>query len=391
MRPIPTIQQLNSNISNDLKNKLSLLSDALKKVLNAFALVMSGQFHLAYLYLRDTQDNVFPDTATTEEFGGTLDRQGLIYLNRRRFPDSIGTFSVSVTGVAASVLRENLTFKSNEGTLNPGQLYILDSEYILTGTDDVIQVRSLGAGSTYNLAVSDNLTITEPIIGVDKTVTVTAVVTQPRAGETVELYRQAILNAIQLEPQGGSRADYRQWATDAQGVRLVYPYVADVNTGIVSIYVEAVLIDSEDGKGTPTTAILDDVEEVLNYDPDVTKPIYERGRKPVQAFLDVLPIVLVPVDVTITGLNVSTPAIQATIQSSIEAMLYKVRPFISGADLLRNKNDVLYYGRVQSVVTESLTNGNFYTNLDLDVDGNAVTSYEFNLGNIPYLRNITFI
>lgn len=390
MKPIPTIQELNANIAGDLKNKLNLIGNFLKQVLNALGLVLSGQFHLAYLYLRDIQDNIFPDTATTLANGGTLERLGNIYLNRGMFPDSIGSFTVSVTAVAGSVLRQNLTFKSNEGTLNPGQVYILDSEYICTGTSDVVTIRSLGAGATYNLAVGNALTITEPVIGVDKTVNVTAVVVQPRAGETVELYRQAILNAIQLEPQGGSRGDYRQWATDAQGVRLIYPYVTDITTGLVSIYVEAVLIDSTDGLGTPTMAILNDVDAVINFDPDVTKPTYERGRKPVQAFLDIQPIVLIPVDVTIYGLNVDTPEIEATVEASLNAMLYKVRPFIAGADLLRNKNDILYFGKVQSIVTESLTNGNFFNTLELFVDGSSEITYQFDNGNIPYLRTLTF-
>jgi len=391
MKPIPNITQLNTNIAGDLKNKLNLSNNPLKRVLNALALVLSDQFYLAYLYLRDIQDNIFVDTATTAEFGGSLERQGLIYLNRGMFPDSIGVFKLSVDGVAGSVLRANLTFKSNEGTLNPGQVYVLDSEYICTGTADEIEVRSIGAGVAYNLNVADNLTITEPVIGVDKTVTVTEVVEQPKAGETVELYRQAILSAIQLEPQGGSRADYRQWATDAQGVRLVYPYVRDGEPSNLDVYVEATLVDSTDGKGTPSSTILDDVEEVLNYDPDISKPIYERGRKPAQAFLNVLPIVLVPIDVQITDLSDSSAAVQATIQSALEDMLYRVRPFISGADLQRNKNDILYYGKVQSVVTESLVNGNFFNLLKMYVDGNEEVSYEFTLGNVPYLNNLTFV
>lgn len=390
MKPIPTIQDLNTNISSDFQNRLGLIANYLKKTLNALMLVLSGQFRLLYLYLRDIQDNIFPDTATTAANGGTLERLGRIYLNRDIFPDSIGSFAVAVTAVNGSVLRQNLTFKSNEGSLNPGQVYILDAPYTCTGTDDVITIRSLGAGSTYNLAVGNNLTITEPVIGVDKTVTVAVVDVQPRAGETIELYRQAILNAIQLEPQGGSRADYRQWATDAQGVRLVYPYVEDINTGVVLVYVEAVLIDSIDGKGTPTSSILEDVDNVINFDPDVTKPIYERGRKPVQAFPSVIPINLIPVDITITGLNISTLEIRATIKSSIESTLYKVRPFIAGADLLRNKNDILYYGKMQGIVTESLKDGNFFNVLELFVDGNSVTSYQFDLGNIPYLRNLNF-
>lgn len=391
MKPIPTIKEINANISSDLRSKLNLTIDYLKKTFDAFSLVISAQFHLSYLHLRDIQDNVFPDTATTADHGGTLERQGVIYLNRPPFPDSIGSFKVYVTGVAGSVLRTNLTFKSNDDSLNPGQVYILDSEYILIGTGDEIEIRSIGAGTDYNLNVSDNLTITEPVIGVDKTVTITEILVQPKAGETIDLYRQAILNAIQLEPQGGSRADYRQWSTDAQGVRLVYPYVRDVDASIIDLYVEATIVDSIDGKGTPSSTILDDVADVVEMDPDVTKPINERGRRPMQADVRVSAISLVPVDITITGLNDDSAAVKTAIESSITEFLYDVRPFISGADLRRNKNDILYSGKVQSVVTEALVNGNFFNVLDLAVDGNIVTSYEFDLGNIPFLNTLTYV
>lgn len=391
MKPIPTIKNLYSDISNDLRSKLGITVDNLKKTFEAQALVLSAFFHLAYLYLSDIQDNIFPDKATTADQGGTLERQGMIYMNRNPFPDSIGSFKVAVTGVAASVLRANITFKSNENALNPGQLYILDSEYVLTGIGDQIEIRSIGAGVDFNLNVYDELTITEPVIGVDKTVKVLEVLVQPKAGESTELYRQAILNAIQLEPQGGSRADYRQWSSDAQGVRLVYPYVRDVDTSIIDVYVEATLVDSTDGKGTPSLSILTEVEDVIEMDPDITKPLNERGRRPMQADVQVSAIVLVPVDVTITGLNDNAISVQNAIESSIIDFLYDIRPFIVGADLRRNKNDILYSGKVQSVVTEALINGNFFNVLDLYVDGNLITSYEFTLGNIPYLRNLTFV
>jgi uncharacterized phage protein gp47/JayE len=391
MKPIPSIKDINSNMSNDIRSRLNLTIDYLKKTYDALVLVLSAQFHLAYLFLSDIQDNIFPDKATTADQGGTLERQGLIYMNRNPFPDSIGSFKVSVIGVAGSVLRVNLTFKSNEGALNPGQLYILDSEYTLTGTGDEIEIRSIGAGVDYNLNIADNLTITEPVIGVDKTVTVSEVIVQPKAGETTELYRQAILNAIQLEPQGGSRADYRQWSSDAQGVRAIYPYVTDIDAGTIAIYVEATIADSTDGKGTPTPSILDEVEDVIEMDPDITKPLNERGRRPMQADPNIQSITLVPVDITITGLNDDSASVKSTIESSINDFLYDVRPFIAGADLRRNKNDILYSGKVQSVVTEALINGNFFNILDLYVDGNIVTSYEFTLGNIPYLRNLTYV
>lgn len=390
MKPIPTIVEINQNISGDLKSRFNLFSDKLKKTFNALALVLSGQFHLVYLYLRDIQNNIFPDTATSELQGGMLERLGRIYLNRNPFNATIGRFNISVVGVAGSVLRENLTFKSNEDALNQGQVYVLDLEYTLTGTDDVIEVRSIGSGVEFNLNVGNRLTITEPIIGVDKTVTVTEIIEQPKASEDLELYRQAILTAIQLEPQGGSKGDYRQWATDAQGVRLVYPYVRDSNASIVDIFVEATLADSVSGTGVPTTTILNDVLEVINEDPDVTKLPYERSRKPMQADVQVSAITRVPIDINITGLNNNTASVQSTIESAIVDFLYKVRPFIDGADLRRNKNDILYSGKLQSAVTDSLTNGNFFNDLTVLVDGNAVVFYEFDLGNVPYLRNLNF-
>lgn len=389
MKAIPSIIQLNSDISNDLRSKLGLTDDDLKKVVSALPLVLSGQFKLAYLFLGDIQDNCFPDTATSELNGGTLERLGKIYLNRNPFPDSIGVFRLSITGVTGSVLRSNLTFKSNDDALNAGQVYVLDTAYTLTGTADQITVRSIGSGVTFNLNVGNNLTITEPVIGVDKTVTVVSVTEQPKAGETEELYRQAILNAIQLEPQGGAKSDYRIWSSDAQGVRLVYPYVRDGAAGTIDVYVEATLVDSNDGKGTPTTTILNDVLSVINLDPDVTKEDYERGRRPIQANVVVLPIALKPVDVTITGLNDNSSSVRLSIKKSLTSFLYGIRPYVDGADLLRNKNDILYSGNVQGVVTDTLKNGNFFNVLELKVDGNIIISYEFELGNIPYLRNLT--
>lgn len=386
MKNIPSIIQLNQDITNDLRSKLGLTDDDLKKVASALPLVLSAQFKLAYLFLGDIQDNCFPDKATTELNGGTLERLGRIYLNRNPFADSIGVFKLSVTGVAGTVLRSDLTFKSNDDALSAGQVYVLDTAYTLTGTADIITVRSIDAGLSVKLNVGNKLTITEPVIGVDKTVTVTFVEEQPKSGETEELYRQAILNAIQLEPQGGAKSDYRIWANDAQGVRLVYPYVRDGEAGTIDVYVEATLDNSTDGKGTPSSTLLGDVEDVIKFDPDNTKEDYERARRPIQANVVVLPISLVPVRVIITGLSDTSTDVKNAIKSSLESFLYKVRPYVDGADLLRNKNDILYSGNVQSIVTSTLKNGNFFNFLELQVDGVIETSYEFGLGNIPYLE-----
>lgn len=389
MRAIPNLNELKDAIANDLKQKLNLSDSNLKYVLDAMDSVLAAQFKLVYLYLSDIQNNIFPDTADIEANGGTLERLGRIYLNRNPRPATSGIFKLSVTGTAGAVLRNSLTFKSNENSKNPNKLYILDAEYTLTGTDDEIEVRSLGGGVDFDLDVDDQVTITEPVIGVNSTLTVLEVIEQPLASEDIEVYRQNILDAIQLEPQGGSRTDYRIWANDAQGVRKVYPYVKNGDAGTVQVYVESVL-PGTDGNGTPSTPLMESVENVILFDPDETKPLNERGRIPIQATLEVLPIEPIPVDVEIIGLNDTSSAVLTSIENNIKTYLLDVRPYIAGADLPRTKNDILYSGRVQSVVTDVLDSSNFFTGFVMQVAGNTENSFQFTLGSIPYLRNITY-
>lgn len=391
MRAIPTIENIYIAIANDLKSKLNLSDDDLKKVFNAFDVVLAAQFKLVYLYLSDIQNNIFPDTADLVENGGTLERLGEIYLGRNPNPATVGIFEVTVTGTVGAVLRSELTFKSNEDSKNPGKLYILDAQYELVAGVNTIQIRALSGGTDSDLDLLDELTITEPVIGVDSLVVVSAVITQPTASETVENYRQAILDAIQLEPQGGAKTDYRLWAADAPGVRKVYPYVRNNAAGLVDVYVEATEEDSTDGNGTPSATLLQTVLDVIELDPDTTKPLNERGRRPIQAIVETQPITLLPVDVTIFGLNDSGASVQTAIQENLKAFLLNVRPYIAGADLPRNKNDILYDARLQAVVTDVIEPSNFFTDFEMQVQGVVLNSFVFTLGNIPYLRNLTFL
>lgn len=389
MRPIPTLIEIRNSVANDLRNKLNLNDDDLRKVVDAFSSVQAAQIRLLYLFLFDIQNNIFPDTADLAENGGQLERIGLIYLNRQPFPATSGLYDVNVTGITGSTLRSGLTFKSNDNSRNPGFLFVLDAEEVLNGTN-IFEIRALTSGLDSLLDVGDTLTITEPVIGVEQTITITEITTEPRSSESTDNYRKAILDAIQLEPQGGAKTDYRLWSNDAQGVQKVYPYIKQGEAGVVQIFVEAVLADSTDGFGTPTAALLIDVDDVCQLDPDITKPLNERGRRPIQAALEVLPIEIVPVDVDIIGLNETSIEIVADVLAAITFFLTDVRPYIAGADLIRDKNDILYSGRVQSVITDTLSPTNFFNDFVLYVDGVAVTNYTFSLENIPYLRNVNY-
>jgi uncharacterized phage protein gp47/JayE len=390
MKPIPSIQAIYNKLANDLKTKLGLSDNDLKFVIDAMSGVLAAQFKIVYLYLSDIQNNIFPDTADVAANGGTLERMGLIYLNRLPFPATNGIYAVTVTGVTGAVLRAGLTFKSGDNSTSPGNLYVLDNEYTLTGVTDIISLRSLDPGLDFILKLGDQLSPTEPVLGLDQTAVVTAITESPVEAEDIEIYRQAIIDAIQLEPQGGAKTDYRIWSSDAQGVRKVYPYVKQGEAGTVQVFIEATTVDSTDGHGTPTTSLMDDVRAVIEFDPDTTIPTNDRGRRPIQANVEVLPISSRPVDVNISGLQNNTAEIRASIQSSLIDYLYTIRPYIAGADLSRDKNDVLTSSKLISVIIDTIGNDNSFTEISLFVDGVQVITNTFSLSNIPYLRNVTY-
>lgn len=391
MKPIPTLTELQDRLYKDIAKKLGISDNNMKEVIGAFSASIAGELKLAYLYLQDIQKNVFPDTADTAADGGELNHHGQIQLNRQPKPATSGIYVAEVTGITGSVLSAGITFKSNAESNAPGNLYVLDADYILTAETGSIALRALNAGPDYLLNVGDTLTATEPLIGVNEIATITEVTTPPVAAESITLYRQNIIDAIRLEPQGGSKTDYRLWAADAQGVERVFPYVKNGEAGTVQVYVEATVTDSTDGNGTPPQGILDEVEDVINFDPDESLPVNDRGRLPLGVVLEVLPIVTKPVDVDIISLQTVTPSIESAVRNNLTDFLFSVRPFIAGADLLAEKNDVLTAVKAQAVVSDTVGNANTFIDFKIYVDGVEVNTYTFSGGNLPYLRNVNYV
>lgn len=390
MKPIPSTVELQNRLSADITAQLEISDVGMKRVIDAISSVLAGELKLTYLYLQDIQNNVFPDTADLSVEGGELNRIGQIQLNRQPRPATSGIYKVAVDGDLGAVLKAGLTFKSNSESKSPGNLYILEQDYILTGTDDEITLRSLDAGPDFILEDEDTLTATEPLIGVDQIATIVDVTTQPTAAESITLYRKNIIDAIRLEAQGGARTDYRLWSADAQGVERVFPYVKVGEAGTMQVFVEATVTDSTDSNGTPSTALINEVIAVITFDPDITLPTNQRGRLPMGVVLEVLPIITKPVDIDIIGLQNDTPTVRSTISRNMKDFLFTVRPYIAGTDLPRDKNDILTAVKAQAVVSDTVGNANTFVDFRIYVDGVEQNTYTFSGGNIPYLRNVTY-
>lgn len=389
---IPTISELYTQILADVEGELgSSVSIFGKAYIRASVAVQSAKMKLYYLTLAGVQKNIFIDTADPEAIGGTLERFGRVKLGRDPFPATNSKYTVEVTGNIAAIVKAGTQFKSDDNSANPGKLFVLDVEKTIVTVPDTMQLRSLETGLDTRLIVTNTLTSTSPIANVDKLVTVTVEDEIPLGAEDLEVYRQKGIDAYQLEPQGGAPADYRIWSADAQGVLRVFPFAKSGAPWDINLYIEATEADSTDGKGTPTAAILQEVEDVVELDPDTTKDINDRGRRPMDVIVDFLAITPLDIDVFILGGVGITSELETAITDAIRDYLRTVRPFVAGADVVINKNDVLTSGKLSTVAYGAIPDSVYFETLNFSVDDNpVVTSFTFLNGDIPFLNSVTF-
>ena len=391
MQNIPTLIQINNAFIANIESQFGVsLSTTNKNFLLALSATESAELKLLYLVLGFLQQNMAPDLAQSESVGGMLERYGRVRLGRNPYQAVSGSYNVQVSGTIGSVINGQVTFKSDDSSANPGHLYILDNAYTLVTGFDIITLRSLDAGTQASLKINDTLTATSPIALVNSSVTVSGTSIFPLDAEILEDYRTALLKSYRLSPQGGSATDYRLWAGDAQGVAQVYPYASSGNTNQVDLYVESVLSNSIDGKGTPSAYMLATVQSVIEYNPDATLPINQRGRRPITVIVNYLPIIIKQVDINITGFTSVTPGLKTLILSALTSYLSLIRPFVAAADVIANKNDIVDINGIVAVIS-SVAPGASFGAISLKINGAQVTSYKFVLGNIPWLNSVTYI
>lgn len=390
MIKIPTTLELYNSILNQLETELTGSIPLFgKNYLRALAAVQAAKLRLFYITLGKIQKNIFADTADSEQSGGTLQRFGRVKLGRNPDTAQAGQYIITVTGEIGATIPAITTFKSDDDSLNPGMMFQLDNAYELVAEIDTITVRALTAGAASKLLVNDGLTATAPIPNVDSAAVVDTESIPPVEAETLEDYRGKTIDAFQLEPNGGSAADYRIWSFDAVGVARVYAYAKTDAPCEVNLYVEANPEDSTDGYGTPPAGMLDEVEAVVELDPDESKPILDRGRRPIQVIVHFLPVTIRAIDIEINDSEDFTPDEKTSIFNAIKAELDRTRPFVAAADILSRKNDIFNTNEIISIIL-TVKPGATFGSVTLKVDGVDTNSYTFINGNIPRLATVTY-
>lgn len=386
---VPKLVEIRDSIINDLKAKLGITASVFgKNFLYIFAGVLAGKLRLFYLTTAQVQKNIAPDLADQE----TLERWGRIKLGRNPNPALAGEYNCIFTGSIGAVIKASTTFKSNDNSSNAGVLLILDNEVTLASTSEVIELRSLELGSASALIVGDQLTATSPIVNVESIIEVDTIQTTPLDAESTEDYRVKVVESERLETQGGASSDFRLWSYDANGVRRSYPFAKSGESAVVDLFIEVAVADSTDGKGSAPQTVLDEVNEVIELDPDTTKPLEERGRRPLGVFdVDTQSVTPSDVVISISGLTDTSANIVTLINDALESYMDTVRPFVSGADVIENRNDTLNISRLSNVVVSAIPDNILFNSLAFSVAGVDTPQFKFTLGFIPYLDNVNIV
>lgn len=382
---IPKLKELYDGIISDIQSEFNITIPSFgKSFLRALASVEAGKLKMYYLLTGKVQKNVFPDTADSELQGGTLERFGRVKLGRNPFPSTQGEYTIQLTGTTGALVKASTTFKSDDSSSNPGKLFVLDNNFTLNGTN-IITVRSLEAGTSAKLSVNDTLTLTAPISLVNDSAIVLTEVTAPVDEEEIEDYRRKILDSFRLEPEGGAASDYRIWASEVTGVQQSYPYTSN-NANEINLFIEATISSSVDGKGTPSSTILSDVEDNIEL-PTLDRP----SRKPLTVSnINYLPVTPKDIDIQILGyVNLDIDK-ENLILSSIQDLIDSIRPFVASIDVINSKNNILDNNNVISAILTAVP-GSIFTSVNINIDSSLYSNYEFVNGDIPYLNSVNYI
>lgn len=385
-----TLQEIYLNELNKYASKFNVTVEELGPTVLKQAQIDSATYYILYLHLGEAVKEVWPDTCSEE----MLLRFGALKPGRLPFQPTAGEYTVSYTGgVVNEIIKTGTVFKQNNGD---GQ-YVVDQNTVVEGDTGTFNVRALQAGFDTELKINDLITSTNPLVGIDDQVTVSAIVALPLAGEDIDEYRALVLEEYRREPQGGSIGDYRSWGRDAQGVRRVYPYLPNPYVGIIDVYTEATPEDSEQGQpsGTPTAAILSEVEEVLEFDPDITLSDEQRVRKPLSVEgVNVISVQFADVVVEVDNIGDGSSETKTKIEADIVSYLFEKRPYQGGVDGTTPK-DTIRKNDIERIILNYVDT---YDDVILKVNNVIVSSYKVGdasqptkFGEIPYLSALNYV
>lgn len=227
---IPTLSQLNDQAQATINARIPGADSRLRfSVLGGLATAMAGLVQGVYGYGQWLAKQIFLQTAE----GGYLDLLGAVYARGlTRNQASVSTGTVAMAGLPGSVIPAQTQLQRADQTV-----FITD-EAVTIANDGTASatVTSAMTGAATATAPNTVLSFLSPPSGVNATASVAMAGLVGGADfETDEAYRTRCLLVVQTPPQGGSVADYDQWARTVPGVSRVFVTPLAYGDGTVGV------------------------------------------------------------------------------------------------------------------------------------------------------------
>lgn len=240
------IDRIESDISARVAGGVALLR---RSVLRVLARVYAGAIHLLYGYLDYRAKQLFATTADAEgleiignEFGIT--REAAVK----------ATGSGQATGTNGTVITAGSELSSSDGNK-----YTIDSDATIALGVATVAFTASTANSDSNDLAGITLTFTNPIAGVNTSVTVDSNgITGGLDTESDDDYRERILQRKRQLPHGGADFDYENWAKEVAGVTRAWSFPLYNGIGTIGL----TFVRDNDTSIIPSDS---EITEVQNY------------------------------------------------------------------------------------------------------------------------------
>lgn len=293
----PTLSTLIDRIRVDLATRIFGTSAATPRlsVLGKIAEAIAGAIHGLYGYLDWLSRQAFIDTAE----GDYLARLAAVY-GIARNAGTRASGNITVTGDDSASMPAGTIWRRADGAQYETTTTVTPAP---GGTS--VAVEAVDVGEDSNAEEAEELTIESPIAGIVSAAPVEAGgLTGGADLEADDSLRRRVSLRLQSPPQGGTAADYEQWALAANPlVTRAFVAPAAPEPGSVTIYV---LTDDGVGGIEAAAGTISDAQDYID------------ARKPVTATAYVVTPTPVAVDITLS-ISPDTAAVRAAIEAELLA------------------------------------------------------------------------
>ncbi len=322
--PLLSLREKADQILSDIESKTNQDTPAVDVAYNRA--VANG---LAAMSLQDQYHNIdqrkecFPQTAS-EEIGLPL-WAGLV--NRPRGTGTQADLQAQATGTNGETIGTGST--GPRWKADSGIKYGTKTGATISGGVASIAVIADQAGTEGTLQVSDKITLTTTIPGIDTTATITAINVAGAPQETVESWRAAIVQLAAFPPLSGTAAWFYTEALKISGITRAYPYSDQNFPGRILIYA----VDDSQTDGQPTAPQLAEIEAITSTAQKNIMWAYNllpNASKRLEAFAS-------PIDIYDVVITEGVPAMSASLKQAVEASINNYfltrNPYINGLSL----------------------------------------------------------